>query len=90
MQSNAWQYEKVYDRKRNRVRGLWLREGTYYAQFGQPIGRVRLTGAQTVSEAETARQVLKKENFEWGIPAKENDHSNDPHGANCHGRSFHQ
>ena len=60
MQSNAWQYEKVYDRKRNRVRGLWLREGVYYAQFGQPVGRARLTGAQTVPEAETARQVLKK------------------------------
>ena len=70
MQSNALQYEKVYDRKRNRVRGLWLREGVYYAQFGQPVGRARLTGAQTVPEAETARQVLKKRISSGDYPPK--------------------
>ena len=54
-------FEKVYDRQRRRVRGLWLRSDTYYVQMvvDCQTKRIALHAAQTVSEAVSARQVLK-------------------------------
>jgi hypothetical protein len=55
-------YEKVYDRQRRRMRGLWFRDPTYYAQvdIGGRTKRIPLPDATTVAEAERARQVLKQ------------------------------
>ena len=54
-------FEQVFDRQRNRVRGLWLRDDKYFARLDVDgiTKRIPLHGAQSVSEAETARQVIK-------------------------------
>ncbi|HWD18178.1 MAG TPA: tyrosine-type recombinase/integrase [Verrucomicrobiae bacterium] len=57
---NAW--AKVFDERKRRVRGLWRRNGFYYAQLnvnGTPV-RFKLHAA-TVPEAVTAQQALKSE-----------------------------
>jgi methyl coenzyme M reductase gamma subunit len=56
-------FEKVFDAKGGRTRGLWLRDGVYYAQMN-PSGqkqqyKYRLQGSETVPQALTAMQVLK-------------------------------
>jgi integrase len=56
-------FGKVFDAKGQRSRGLWLRDGVYYAQMN-PSGqqkqyKYRLQGAETVPQAQTAMQVLK-------------------------------
>jgi integrase len=55
---------KVFDSRNRRVRGLWIRNGTYYAQMrtdGQPNAtRVKLHDAETVPQAIEAMQVLKR------------------------------
>jgi integrase len=55
-------FEQVFDRQHRRVRGLWQRDGTLYAQvqvLGQPR-RIALQGAETIPDAVRARQELKK------------------------------
>jgi integrase len=56
-------YNQVLNRKNQRVRGLWERNGVYYAQVNVRgwIGRVPLHDAATVADAQIARQVLKVE-----------------------------
>lgn len=55
-------YQRVFNEKGERVRGLWLRAGRFYAQLratdGKPY-RYRLDHAQTVPQAVLARQALK-------------------------------
>jgi integrase len=55
-------YNPVFNRRNERVRGLWERNSVYYAQVKVRgwTGNVRLHG-QTIPEAVAARQVLKKE-----------------------------
>ena len=56
-------WAKVFDDRKRRVRGLWRRNGFYYAQLdvsGTPR-RFKLTEAETVPEAITARESLKAE-----------------------------
>jgi integrase len=54
-------YNPVKNRRNERERGLWERNGAYYAQVKVRgwIGRVPLHGAKTVPEAQAARQALK-------------------------------
>ncbi len=56
---NAW--NKVHDTRGNRVRGLWVRNGRYYAQVRVHnwVGRVPLEHAETLPQALTAWQELK-------------------------------
>jgi hypothetical protein len=57
---NAW--NKVFDRRKQRVRGLWERNGVYYAQLrirGKPI-RFKLDHTTTVPQAVEEMQALKK------------------------------
>jgi hypothetical protein len=60
--------EKVFDRRERRVRGLWLRNGIYYAQIrlddSDIATRVPLHGAQTVPQALTAMQEVKAKRIE--------------------------
>src|SRR3982074_1636285 len=58
---NRWQ--KVFDNRRRRIRGLWLRNGVYYAQLrldGEQFAkRVPLHKAETIAQATVAMQGLK-------------------------------
>ena len=65
-------YEKVYERQRRRMRGLWFRDPTYYAQvdIGGRTKRIPLPDATTVAEAEKARQVLKQKIAAGEYPPK--------------------
>src|ERR1039458_9932584 len=58
----AFKYNPVFNRRNERVRGLWQRNGIYYAQVKVRgwTGQVALHGA-TVADAIAARQVLKAE-----------------------------
>jgi hypothetical protein len=59
---HALKYSPVFDRRNERVRGLWQRNGVYYAQVKVRgwTGQVPLHGG-TVADALAARQVLKTE-----------------------------
>jgi hypothetical protein len=63
-QYNAFQ--KVSDARNRRVRGPWMRNGTFYAQI-LPAARVALHRAQTVSQAITEMQALKKKRRDDGV-----------------------
>jgi hypothetical protein len=56
---NAW--NQAHDARGNRVRGLWARNGRYYAQVRVHnwVGRVPLEHAETLPQALTAWQELK-------------------------------
>ena len=58
----ALKYNPVFNRRNERVRGLWQRNGSYYAQVKVRgwTGQIALHGA-TVADAVAARQVLKAE-----------------------------
>jgi hypothetical protein len=76
MQSNVKSdnrtFEKVFDRQRRRVRGLWLREGTYYAQMrvNGRAKRIALQAADSIATALTARQELKNKIAKGEYPPK--------------------
>jgi integrase len=56
-------FQRVYDNRNRRVRGLWQRNGTFYAQMRVPGHqspvKLPLQDAPTVPQAVTAMQVLK-------------------------------
>jgi integrase len=56
-------YNAVINRRHERVRGLWERNGVFYAQVKVRgwTGRVPLHNSKTVSDAQAARQALKAE-----------------------------
>jgi integrase len=59
----AEKFNKVLDEKKKRVRGLWERKDSYYAQLDANNGKqykYPLHGAETVPQAITETQVLKK------------------------------
>jgi len=64
-------FQKVFDSRNRRVRGLWVRNGTYYAQMrtlpGQPATKVPLHRAQTVPRAITEMQALKQKRQEGDL-----------------------
>jgi integrase len=64
MSHNANGFQKVFDSRNRRVRGLWVRNGTYYAQLcltpGGATTKVPLHQATTVSQAITGMQALRK------------------------------
>ena len=60
LKSNPSTHKKARYRKHNRVCGRWLRRAFLMPNSTKPIGPVRHSGAETVSQAQTARQVLKQ------------------------------
>ena len=79
-QHERGQYAKVFDQRKRRVRGLWERNGSYYAQMTladegtgrKAVRRVRLEDAdgkpvQTVAEAIKRMNALKVKREEKGL-----------------------
>ena len=64
MKPNANRFQKVFDNRNRRMRGLWQRNGAFYAQIrltrGPPATRILLHNTSTVPQALTAMQALKK------------------------------
>jgi hypothetical protein len=55
------QYNQIRDRFKRRIRGLWFRDGAYFAQLrvqGQ-VKQIKLHGASTIPKALKAMQDLK-------------------------------
>ncbi len=75
-QSNAKSFEKVFDRNRQRVRGLWLRCGSYYAQLNVAgvAKKLVLPGADSIPKALAARQDLKNKIAAGEYPPKKVGH----------------
>jgi integrase len=69
-------YQKVFDDRKRRVRGLWKRNGWFYARLvtveaftgHKSTKRVRLETARTVAEARIALQNLQKERRDHNLP----------------------
>jgi integrase len=69
-------YSKVFDERKRRVRGLWKRNGWFYARLtavdaftGQKsTRRIRLETARTVAEARNAMQDLHKDRRDEKLP----------------------
>jgi integrase len=69
-------FDKVFDDRKRRVRGLWKRNGWFYARLttvdaftGQKsTKRIRLETARTVAEARTALQDLQKDRRDHNLP----------------------
>ena len=67
--SRKWSFRKVKDARGREIRGLWVRNGRYYARLvvaasegGRTSARrIPLEGARTAAEAKTALEDLKKE-----------------------------
>jgi hypothetical protein len=57
----AHTFNKVFDGRGHRVRGLWMRNGTYYAQVRTDdwVSPMPLHGTKTVPHALAERQALK-------------------------------
>jgi len=65
----AVKYQKVYDGRKRRVRGLWKRGDTFYAQLSLPdadgnkrVRRVPLEANTTASAADELRRMMIKRN----------------------------
>lgn len=69
-------YQKVFDERKRRVRGLWKRNGWFYARLAavdantghKSTKRVRLPLCRTVAEARTAMQDLLKDRRDHNLP----------------------
>jgi len=69
-------YQKVFDDRKRRIRGLWKRNDHFYARLvivdeatgHKSTRRVRLEKARTVAEARTALQDLQKDRREENLP----------------------
>jgi hypothetical protein len=85
-QSNAKSFEKVFDRNRHRVRGLWFRCGSYYAQLDVAgvAKKLVLQGADSIPKALGARQDLKNKIAAGEYPPKKVEHKVG-HPANANG-----
>jgi len=55
------QYNQVTDRFKRRIRGLWFRDGAYFAQLRvhRKVKQIKLHGADTIPKAQAAMQDLK-------------------------------
>jgi len=75
-QHRGGQYRKVYDARKRRIRGLWERNGRFYAQAAiedphtgkKQVRRIPLEGAQTVPQAVIKLQDLLKGRRENSLP----------------------
>ncbi len=72
-QSSGKSFVKVFNRKRERVRGLWLRGDVYYAQvwLHDSAKQVPLNGTKTIPEAIAAQQELKRKIKAGECPPKQ-------------------
>ena len=69
-------YLKVFDERKRRVRGLWKRNGWFYARLAtvdaftghKSTKRVRLETARTIAETRTALQDLQKDRRDHNLP----------------------
>jgi integrase len=69
-------YQKVFDDRKRRIRGLWKRNGWFYARLTVLDGntghkstkRVRLPLCRTVADAKTAMQDLQKDRRDHNLP----------------------
>ena len=69
-------YQKVFDARKRRVRGLWVRNGRYYARVAvrdpgtgtSQVRRVPLEKAGTVAEAKTALRRLLMQREDQALP----------------------
>jgi integrase len=69
-------YQKVFDDRKRRIRGLWKRNGVFYARLNavdfltgrKSTRRVRLAECRTVAEARTAMQDLHKDRRDQNLP----------------------
>jgi len=69
-------YQKVFDDRKRRIRGLWKRNGVFYARLNavdsftwrNSTKRVRLAECRTFAEARTARQDLHKDRRDQNLP----------------------
>jgi hypothetical protein len=69
-------YQKVFDERKRRIRGIWKRNGWFYARLKtadentgrKSVRRVRLENARTVAEARIALQDLLKERRDNNLP----------------------
>jgi integrase len=89
-QSNAKSFEKVFDRNRQRVRGLWFRCGSYYAQLDVAgvAKKLVLQGADSIPKALGARQDLKNKIAAGEYPPKKVEHKVG-HPTNANGTTDH-
>jgi len=64
---------QVFDAAGRRARGLWIRNGVYYAQtrIGGQVKQIALQEAKTVPEARLAMQALKRQIRSGEYPPKE-------------------
>lgn len=75
-QHGVAQYRKVYDARKRRIRGLWERNGRFYAQLTledantgkKEVRRIPLEGAKTVAQAVIKQQDLLKERRDNTLP----------------------
>jgi len=58
-------YQKVYDGRKRRIRGLWKRGGAFYAQLSLPnedgirkVRRVKLDGAAVAAATDEMRRMV--------------------------------
>ena len=58
-------YQKVYDGRKRRIRGLWKRDGAFYAQLSLPnedgirkVRRVKLDGAAVAAVTDEMRRMV--------------------------------
>jgi len=65
-------FNPVFDKNRKRVRGIWIRNGVYYAQvrIGDQVKQVPLHDATTISQAVRERQALKSSISKGDYPPK--------------------
>ena len=68
-------YQKVLDHRKRRVRGLWIRNGRYFAGMtveddsgAKSARKIPLTGATTLEEAKRAYDQLKTKRVEGSLP----------------------
>ncbi len=65
-------FNPVYDKNRKRVRGIWIRNGVYYAQvrIAEQVKQVPLHDATTIAQAVRERQALKSSISKGDYPPK--------------------
>lgn len=72
-------FKQVFDSRGQRVRGLWSRNGLYYAQLrvgdGRSPMRMQLHGAATVPQAVESMQALKKQRRDGLLSVDRRTHS---------------
>ena len=66
---NSYSFRQVHDKANRRVRGLWLRNGSYYVQCTitdpltdlKRVTKIRLKDAETLEQAKTAASTVREQ-----------------------------